>query len=383
MLYITYSFFQILNIIGTKLKKDSKIIILLTLILIWLFFAGDIGSADVENYKKYYNKVILGNYQLNLEVGYLFLQKIGIWIGLSYMQFKMLSIIPFILLIHSTIKKYSANCHYVYFFYMLYAMFFDIVQIRNFMAISIVIFAIRFLIKDGTQNKVKYIICVLLATSIHTASIFYIILIFIKKDKSNRINKIVICITLIFCVMTFIYGSNLPFISQIAQNIDNDKISRYLESKSGYGFVLPFCLQIFNFIMIFFARKIMKGSNEEYHNNELYNEKNTIKNENNIIKNRISFVDLIFWINFISFIFLPLYMMSSTFYRVIRNYAILNLIACSLAQNQLRSKPIYRLGFNFIVFINTCAWFYYDIIFSENMLRVIKPIFEFNIFFNR
>jgi len=380
MSYIVYSFLQILNIAGTRLKKDSKIITLLVLILIWCFFAGDTASADVENYTNYYNKVIMGNYPQNIEVGYLFLQKIGIWIGLNYVHFKMLSIVPCILLIHNTIKKYSDNCHYVYFFYMLYAMFFDVVQIRNFMAISIVIFAIRFLIKDGMQNKVKYIICILLATSIHSASIFYLILIFIKKDKSNIFTKMVICITFIFCLITFINGNSLPFIGQIAQSINSDKISGYLESKSGYGFVFPFCLQIFNFTMIFFARKIMRSSNKEYRNYEINNQKNTINNESENKRNRMSFVDLIFWINFMSFLFLPLYMMSSTFYRMIRNYTILNLIACSLAQNQLRTKPLYRFAFNFIVFTNTCAWLYYDVIFSDNMLRVLKPIFEFNLF---
>src|SRR5699024_6560718 len=79
-------------------------------------------------------------------------------------------------LVFSTINRYSPNIQFVYFFYMLYPLFMDAVQMRNYLAFSLVAFSIRYLIEDFKYKRTKYIIFVLLASTIHITSLMYLLL---------------------------------------------------------------------------------------------------------------------------------------------------------------------------------------------------------------
>jgi len=58
---------------------------------------------------------------------------------------------------------------------------------------------------------------------------------------------------------------------------------------------------------------------------------------------------------------------------------ILNLIVFSLANDKMPRKSYYYIIFNFLVFMNTLAWFYYDFIIYDRVKEIIVPLFEYNI----
>lgn len=369
MSYVIYSIIQILNFIVAHFNKESKLIGFLTLLFIWMLLAGNTSNLDMGNYINYYNNSVTTKYNETIEVGYLFLQKVGNALGLDYTRFKLFSIIPCLILIHSTIKKFSTNYHYVYFFYMLYVMFMDAVQIRNFMAISIVIYSIRFLMEFGKKNVLKYVISILIATSIHTSSFIYILLIFINGRMKKTLIKIVVGATFVLCIITFLNDNQIPLINNILQVIDYEKVNVYLSTSTRFGFLYPFFLHILNFIVILWARNIMK---------------NFILKHNKLNGNikYMNFINLVFWINFLAFMFFPLYMMNLNFYRLTRNFIIINLIACSLVQHPLRRNLLKLIVFNFFVLFNTGVWFWFDIIMKDHVEDIVKVLFEYNLFFN-
>ena len=70
-------------------------------------------------------------------------------------------------------------------------MFIDTIQIRNFVAFSIVLYAITILIKSKKSSDFLYLIFVLLASTIHVTSIFFVSLLFVKH-KHITLNKYLI-----------------------------------------------------------------------------------------------------------------------------------------------------------------------------------------------
>ena len=185
MIYVIYAVIEILNKFMMIIKNNSRIVGFFTLFFIWCLLVGNVETPDTNNYLYQYNNLNITAYH-SKEIGYIFLIRIGNKLGLEYFQFRMLVLIPCLMLIHITIKKYSGNYHYVYFYYLLYSFFMDAVQINNFIAMSFLIYSMNYLNKGESYSRVKFICCILLASSIHTASLFYLVMLFVNYKDKNR-----------------------------------------------------------------------------------------------------------------------------------------------------------------------------------------------------
>jgi len=79
-----------------------------------------------------------------------------------------------------------------------------VVQIKNFMAMAIVIYAIRFLIEeDNLQSTFKYLVLNVLAAGFHIYSVICLPLILLKKWSFKKLISTVLTITFMFCVVAF------------------------------------------------------------------------------------------------------------------------------------------------------------------------------------
>lgn len=102
----------------------------------------------------------------------------------------------------------------------LYLLFFnqlDVVQFRNFIAISFFLLGLGFLIQDKKYSKVKYLICIIIGSLFHSMVIFYTILLVFNKRLFKSPSKL-LSISIPFVLAMSIILLSSP--SQLTARID-------------------------------------------------------------------------------------------------------------------------------------------------------------------
>ncbi|MBZ4644424.1 MAG: hypothetical protein JG767_2033 [Deferribacteraceae bacterium] len=380
-----YLFILFINLLFAFRKRQSTLLTIGTLITILLFISGAgpeyIGQNDYINYKIRYDSI--GNVSLfeSAQVGYTFLMKVGNLLNLDFFAFRMLVTAICLLLLYKTvIKRYAYNSNYILLMYMMYPMIIDSEHFRNFIAMTIFLVAIRFLERNLLKDKIKFLVLVLIAFSIHTAFIFYTPLIFVNANDKNRLVKGIATGTIFLTIVAFLNNNQVPFLQLILKFFDDEKVIRYLSSRTNFGFLIPVILHLISIILVYWSRKVIIRKNfktnimDELNDSINYNQKKRVAD--------IEFINLVFWINIIGIVFFPLYMMSTTFYRLARNFLILNFIVYSIASNKLKRGSAYKLIFNSTVIASVTLWLVMDLIITTRPERVLIQFFTRNLFFN-
>lgn len=179
-----YFIWVALILLGAIFVK-SKGVTLALLLYDWVFFSFVTDCADYYNYQYMYDRISTDFSSFNVEFGYSavsFFSKTVL--GLNYQQFRILLSTVALILLYLTVVKYTKNTAYVMALFTLCPMAICVVQIRNWVAFSIVLFGIRFLEKKTYKGYIQYAVCVLIATTLHYTCFFYIFLIaFMLIDK--------------------------------------------------------------------------------------------------------------------------------------------------------------------------------------------------------
>lgn len=207
MLYIYSIFLTIIAFI----RRNSNIVYYMLMLLLILLMFGNTYNADMNLYIINYENILESSYKGEFEIGYQLLAKISANLGLSYRQFLLIISILGLGLISSTIKLFTHRISYVLGLYFIYPFIWDVVQIRNFLAMSIIIYGMRYLISEN-KNYYKYIVCVLIASTVHMSSLFYLFLVLVKINNIRKLS-----IGLIFTVIISIFF--MPQILNILSNI--------------------------------------------------------------------------------------------------------------------------------------------------------------------
>jgi hypothetical protein len=384
MSIIFYLFVIGLNLVFAFRKEHSKKVAILSLILILLLMGGAgpnySGNPDYANYKRNYENVGSNNKTVfdDIFIGFNILMKIGNLFNISFVYFRFIIIsLCLILIYHFIIKKYAYNYNYIILFYMLYPMIIDSEQLKNLIAFTFLFIGISFLIKNTFKNKIYFTIFLFLASSIHLAFILYLPLILINSSYKNKFIRFIFFLFIFITLLIIVNNNQIPFINYLLEYIDNNRLQVYLLSKTNYGFLIPFSLNIINIILVFLSRKIIVNNNKQIR--KYSNNSNITYKKQYDIKRDYLFVDFVFWINIISIVFFPLYIKSITFYRLSRNLIILNINSFSIASIRLRKNSINKLIFNLFVFLNIFIWFYSDLIVTTSINSVLIPFFLRNI----
>lgn len=388
---MTITLFLILVITNLWLaynKQYSKIITILTLVAILMFMAGagpeyatENRSLDYINYERRYNNITNVGITYDIQIGYTIIQKIGAFLGLNFFWFRLTVIaICLIILYFFVIKKYTNNVHYFLTFYLMYPMIIDSEQLRNFIAMTIILSAINLLRKKTSIYKILYFLMVILAGTIHTVFLLYLPLIFITQTDNNWFTKLVTACSLGLMGIMFLNGNKIPFADTIIAIMDEERITRYLSSSTSLGFVMPLILTISSIILVYWSKKI--SDTEKYRLQKL-----TLMNPDIIInENRLlienNFVNLVFWINLLSTFFFPFFMITIQFYRMPRNLLILNLVTYSITINKLKKDSLHRIIYIISIVITMFLWLLIDLIITTEADRVLIPFFTNNSFFN-
>jgi len=387
MTILVYISTLLMNMIYAFRKKHSRIVILITFVVIILLMGGAgpdynpiYQSRDYFNYEVRYNDSN-NNYTRNFGLGYNLLMQLGNFLNLDFFLFRILIISIVLGLVYKlVVKRYVKNSNYVLLMYLIYPMVIDSEHFRNFIALSIFLIGIRFLENDNIRSKIKYILTIALASSFHFSFLFYTVLIFANTKNRNRLAKSIGIITAFLVIITIVNNNQIPFIGLFLNLFEDERVLSYISTKTKMGFVIPMMLHISSIILVSWSRKIIKTKTNllECESNST---NSTIKKKQLII-NEVDLSNLIFWINIVSIVFFPLFIMNLQFDRIIRNILILNFVSYSMASSKLKSRSVYKNIFNFSIILSLVLWVIMDLVLTTSPERVIIPFFTQNAFLN-
>jgi hypothetical protein len=321
-----------------------------------LFFGGIYNCADDEMYQNmyYYLKANGLKVYATTEFGFTFFVYVCTKFGLSYKLFRTLIAIIGLLLMQKMAQKYSWKYSLVFILYFIYPFMLDVIQIRNFLAASIVIYSFHFLVQDSRKGDISYLIGILIAFSIHYMAVFFIPFLFIKKYSISKLAKIALILVPILCILT-----STPIIPNIVSSIVGEKlatnISMYFQ-RAHWGFLVLWARQIGITTLVYFCYLFIKDKDVD----ENWKNLNTI-----LIKLNIYLIIVCF----------PLIMFNGNFFRLLRPMLFLNYIIISqMIYLQARRGLIYFTLGVFLVLI----YFAMDILTESNVPAVLMPFFQSN-----
>lgn len=165
----------------------------------WLLFGWNRWNADYYGYQQTYYSIgsynVFYEYFEQFEIGYRYFCRFMFSLGVDYDTFLIIYSLIGLLLIGSTIIKFTNKPGYVLALYFIYPFLMDIVQIRNFMAMAFIIFGIRYLFSSRKVDQFKYVFFVFLAASFQSVGLFYLILLFAKMQSVKKLVNWVSLIT--------------------------------------------------------------------------------------------------------------------------------------------------------------------------------------------
>lgn len=327
-------------------RKDSKFIAILIFMFAWILVGWNYDSPDMENYVWKYEAsdswfgALVGTN--SVEPGYSFLCYLGNELGLSFMTFKqILAAISYFLIscfVFRVGKSYAliAACYLASFFLI------DVIQIRNFFAMSVLLFGFRYLLgsKIDKIDTVKYVLCVLVASSIHISMVFC--LLFLIGRKPINVWLILVLVSAVFLLKASIFGF-------FTTSLDTEKVARYegLSSLTGGLFnAFIFCANAF---FIAWVNSRHKGKNEKI-----------LSFPDGLILNNC---------NLLLLVVIPFLFDNGSYSRLLKDVLIANYAFLSI---RLRGKErILMLGYVLVFLV-------YFVFMDENRNQIFDAVFKYN-----
>ena len=178
----------VLLAIAAIYRKKSRPLFFLIVSFMWIMGTFCVGIADQSVYLSRFNHPELWTSitEFGFQALVLFVKRLG----LSYVGLRGVITAIELLLISSTVLKYSKYPNLVMVMYALCPFPLNVAQMRSALATSIMIFAIRFILDENRKktklfklefNDVMYCILIVGATLIHTEAIMWIVLLLAKK----------------------------------------------------------------------------------------------------------------------------------------------------------------------------------------------------------
>ena len=191
-------------------------------------FRYDVGTDYITRYTYDFNTMVKGTDIPNLEIGFKTMVQIIIFFTTDPLPVFVISSAIIVGLVMATIFTKSKNMVLSILIFFIGGFYFDSLNImRQYISISIILFAYRFLLKERKQ-KIYYIIAVLIATTFHSTSIIMLILVFLDKKMLANI-KFVLPVAAIILIL------NQRLFDIIGLFIQNTRFNVYLTGKLSVG----------------------------------------------------------------------------------------------------------------------------------------------------
>lgn len=251
--------FFILLILGIKFKK-TKTVFFLQGLWMWLFIGFNTGGVDYEINKSIFQNANLTNFggdSLAQAISYLFRNN-----GFSFMFYNAVTVLVAIIIIMYVIYKSTENCALVFSFCLIYPLIDFTIQKRYFLAMSFVVLALYFYLKDSLKNKLIFAALIIVAFGLHSSTIVY--LIFLLVDFIPKKYRTVVLLV----IAAILLGSldYLPILLNKFNFLPQAKINLYFyelrKNSSIFKSLFWILWQLLNYmLLLYFNKKISKDGN--------------------------------------------------------------------------------------------------------------------------
>lgn len=317
---------------------------LLLFITVLLAMGGNSENADTWIYMRRYQDATFhaeGSTQWAQQYFLFICNKLGF----SFQQFRFIYYLIGLSLICITAYKVISSQPSFLLFYILFPMLIDATQMKNFMAMAILSFAIPFLLNAGWKNKLTYILLIFLAAGFQLAAYAYLpLILFANTTNKKSIRALAILLVAAFSLLfsNRFLGKYLPvFILQNLSETTVVRVQKFFYRQINLGYLVYF---LATFIVFFFLRKIHRDM-------QTFEKAKASEKQ---------FVELCYLCSIYSFAFFPFYLFASDFSRLLRNFSIINHIAVVLYIQALRreEKPTSYRGRDRALLIPTRSFFF-------------------------
>lgn len=218
-------------IVYALFRKKSKLVALFIFVAMFLLMGLNHGNADYAMYNSLFLKYGRSFTYSSAEILFQYLCKLVYSFGKGYNYFLFIYSFIGMALMYLTVRKTSKYPVLVAFLYFGFCFFLDAVQIRHFMASSIVCYGLTFLLKDDRKTKdiVTYIVFNILAVGFHFMAILYFLFLLLPLFENNSFKDTLRKIVLITIPILIIINTSI-FFDFIGIFIPKVKIDAYFLS---------------------------------------------------------------------------------------------------------------------------------------------------------
>ena len=356
--------YYLLIVLGI-LKKRSKVLTVLMLVMMWIVFGLCTYNGDYENYRWIYQNIQAPEYWTEFEPLYNVIMYVCSICGLSFIQFRMVFGALYIILLNIAIGEYTKNKAEALGLYMLFPFLSFTSIIRSGFAGVLIVLAYREVMAER-DNKFKFWAFIIAATLIHYTSIFFSVYYCLRR-KQLRQNSIIFMIGLVMVAfVTYYTGIIYRVVSMMTSNYRT--LKWFMPSQSAQQPRWILYLIIIDLIVIFLAYLSQRENRIAARNRRTVN----------------SFANDIFYVNITMLIFIPTFFITNASARFMWEILLLNIL-CYVKDNECR-RPVHsykRLQFNrniiilimFLLFFDYYANLPYrgtvndgDLIFQNNLI---------------
>lgn len=365
MLYLLYILVLVLNFYAWIKGRESKKIIIFSIITLIILFVGNTYNTDYLAYEA----IFTYNDFNSIEFGFEVLVKIAKTLGLSFFGFKLILTVLIILLLLFITLKLKVNISGFIFLYTSIQFFIDMVQIRNTISSLFIIISLYFALKKEVRLSMLLII---IASLFHTISLMYLPLVFMEY-YSNKLKIILKFMTIIMiiifpCLLFLGFQNYINYFFKyiFVDTIGMSKSIYFLNEGIHYGCLVFYALAIFNLLIFIILKKIIFS-------NPLIN-----KNSNYFLLTKINSLEFIYY--YCTF-FIFLLLIDINFYRIFRNIFIFTYILISQIFPYLITQ--YEFNKKKVIILSTCIFMFfltYKVSFEFRGADQTNLILENNIF---
>jgi hypothetical protein len=156
----------------------------LLMLAVFATVAGNIENPDRIFYVDNFQGIRSGGENPSFEPGYQLLVSWASFLGLDYGAFHFVMTAGALVLIGKTILDLCDLPGLAAFAYLCFPFIWDVTQVRNFYAMALILFSMRYLLVEQRASPAKYALTILLAAMFHITSAFY--LLFLLARIRNR-----------------------------------------------------------------------------------------------------------------------------------------------------------------------------------------------------
>lgn len=227
-------------------EKRSRVISVLIVVVMWILMGFNTMNADYTQYQYLYDFKMLDASGVN--AGYLVAEELAWAIGLDFLQFRMLFAAFGLALIALFVRRYSSCPNVALALYSLLPFMYDVVQFKFFLAASVAIYSLRFLIDRSRLYGLKFATGIFMATLVHPAAFLFTAFGIGLLDRRRALKASLFAAML---ALMAVYGGFAQYASSFF--LDSTKQSAYMTELGRFGWIPYFVSVVGGVIVAHFA----------------------------------------------------------------------------------------------------------------------------------